>query len=60
MVFTSYLLQMAKTKKNAWGKSCLCKGPLSSLKFFTIIKKTPCIINRIVVAIGANFFLGVR
>ena len=45
MVFDPYLLQMAKTKKNGQGKSCLSRGPLSSLKLFTIIKKTPCISN---------------
>ena len=45
MVFDPYHLQMAKTKKNGQGKSCLSRGPLLSLKFFTIIKKTPCISN---------------
>ena len=42
MVFVPYLLQMAETKKNAYGKSYLSRGPLSPRKFFTIVKKTPC------------------
>ena len=31
---------MAEIKEDDEGKSCFSRGPLSSLKFFTIIKKT--------------------
>ena len=45
---------MAKTKKNAQGKNCLSRGPLSSLKFFTTIKKTPSITGEKYVATHKN------